>query len=96
MYAENIDELTQLLTEKFHQDLTKCFLANSTNWKSIIRYPNNLKGEILFKLSPAENYKEPKNLLDKLLSSIGFGNFDTTQNIDLTDKVKQELQNASR
>ena len=96
MYADNIDVLTQLLTDRFQQDINMCYLAGSTHWKSIVRYPEHLKGEPLFKLTHSENYKEPKNMFDKILSSIGLGNFDTTQNIDLTENVKQELKNACR
>ena len=95
-YADNIDELTQYLSTKFHQDLNETYLAGSTEWKSIIRYPLHLKGKTLFTLIPSATYKEPKTILDKILSSVGFGNFDTEQNITLTEDVQNELMNASR
>lgn len=95
-YADNIDELTQYLSDKFQQDLNAAYLAGSTEWNSIIRYPVHLKEKTLFTLTPSATYKEPKTFFDKILSSIGFGNFDTTKNITLTEEVLNELKNASR
>jgi hypothetical protein len=88
--------LTQYLSSKFHQDLNVTYLADSTEWKSIVRYPTHLKEKTLFTLTPSATYKEAKTFLDKILSSVGFGNFDTTQNITLTEEVKNELTNANR
>ena len=96
MYAENIEELTQYLSAKFQQDLNSTYLAGSTEWKSIIRHPLHLKEKKLFVLTPSTTYIEPTTFLDKLLSSVGFGNFDTTQNITLSEEVQNELTNASR
>ena len=95
-YAANIDNLTTYLSTKFDQDFNTTNLANSTEWKSSILYPTHLKDKMLFKLKPSSTYKTPKTLLDKILSSVGFGNFDTTQDIGLTEDVKNELANASR
>ncbi len=95
-YTDNIDEVTQYLTNRFHQNLSATHLANSTNWKSVIRYPLHLEGKALFTLTPSDNYKAPKTFFDKILSSVGFGGFDTTQNIALTEEVKNEVTNASR
>ena len=94
MYAKNIDKLTQYLSNKFHQDLNETCLANLTEWKSIIRYPAYLIGKTLFTLIPSSTYKEPKTFLEKILSSVGFGNFDRTQNITLTEEVKKKLIDA--
>jgi hypothetical protein len=93
-YADNIDDTTRYLSEKFHEDLNGSHLANSTEWKSIVRYPTYLKDKPLFILTPSDTYKIPVSFLDKILSSIGFGNFDTTQNISLTEDVKNELTKA--
>jgi hypothetical protein len=95
-YADNIDELTQYLSNKFQQDLNVTYLAGSTKWESIIRYPMHLKGKTLFSLVPSPTYNEPKTFLDKILSSVGFGNFDTAKKITLTEEVQNELTNASR
>jgi hypothetical protein len=96
LYVDNIDQLTQHLTDNLHQDLNSCYLTGSTVWKSTIRYPGHLKGETLFRLTPSKGYKTPRTFLDKIVFGLGLGNFDTTQTIDLTDAVKQELQNACR
>jgi hypothetical protein len=87
-YADNIEELTQYLSNKFHQDLNVTYLANSTEWKSIVRYPTHLKEKTLFTLTASATYKMPKTFLDKILSSVGFGNFNTIQNIALTEELK--------
>lgn len=95
-YAENIDAFTKLVSDKFQTDLSGSYLTGSTKWASIVRYPANLENKPLFKLMPSKKYKEPKTILDKLLYSLGFGNFDTTQNITLTEEVKTELTNTNR
>ncbi|HEV8506057.1 MAG TPA: hypothetical protein VGQ53_11675 [Chitinophagaceae bacterium] len=96
MYAENIDELTQYLSKKFNCDLNSTHFANSTEWKSIIRYPTNLKDKPLFTLELPNNYKSPKTYLSKILSSVVLGNINNVQNIVLTEDVKNELANACR
>lgn len=95
-YADNIDKLTKVLCNRFQSDLNVSYLTNSTTRNSIVRYPSNLKGHTLFVLTPSKKHKEPKTFLDKILSSVGLGNFDTTKDVDLTDEVKKELTNASR
>jgi len=37
-YARNIEELTQVLSIKFSQQLKESLLTGSTNWKSIVRF----------------------------------------------------------
>lgn len=93
-YADNIDELTKILCERFQPDLNISSLTNSTSWKSLVRHPLALKGQQLFVLTPSETYKEPKNFFEKLLAGIGLGNFDTTKDIDLTGEVKNVLSNS--
>ena len=96
MYADNIDNIIQFLTDKFDTEFKSNSLVNSTEWSSIIVYPTHLKGKTLFKLTPVDNYKEPKTFLDRILYSIGLGKFDTTKNIELTDEIKSELTRACR
>ncbi len=95
-YADNIDEMTTLLCKKFQTDLNVSYLTGSTQWASVVRHPTHLKNKEPFKLTPTENYNKPKTVFDKLLSSVGCGNFDTNQYINLTDEVKDALTNASR
>ncbi|MGN7784458.1 hypothetical protein ACTJIJ_08025 [Niabella sp. 22666] len=95
-YADNIDEVMQYLSDKFDHDLTSTHLANSTEWKSVVRYPSYLEDKELFKLTPSENYKAPKTLFYKILCAVGLGNFNTTQNITLTNEVKNQIANTSR
>lgn len=95
-YADNIDELTKILCDRFQPDLNISYLTNSTKWSSIVRHPSSLRGINLFVLTPTKNYKEPKTFFDKILSSVGLGNFDTTTDISLAEEVKIELTHASR
>jgi len=95
-YADNIDELTKHLSDKFQEKLGESNLINSSSWKSLVSYPKHLKGQPLFKLTPTETYKEPKSFFDKMLHGIGLGNFDTNKYIQLTDEVLAELSKASR
>ncbi len=95
-YANNIDELLQYLTKKFHDDFTKACLANSSEWNSIVLYPKHLKGKALFTLALSDTYKVPKTFLEKVTASVGFGNFNTTRNVTLTDEVRGELANVSQ
>ena len=95
-YADNIEELTKILCDRFQSDLNVSYLTNSTKWNSIVRHPSSLKGMNLFVLTPTKSYNAPKTFFDKILSSVGLGNFDTTKNISLTDDVKKVLTIASR
>jgi hypothetical protein len=90
-YADNIDTLTNMLCDKFQPDLNLSYLTSSTSWNSIIRHPSNLKGKQLFVLTPSATYKEPRNFFQRFLAGIGLGNFDTTNDINLTSDVKDEL-----
>ena len=80
-----------ILTNKFQEDFTKPCLANSTEWKSLVHYPGYLKDKALFTLVPSDTHKVSKTFLDKIISSVGSGSFDTTQSITLTDEVKEAL-----
>ena len=95
-YIENRDTLLNYLCTNFQNDFNISLLVGSFEWASVIRYPEHLKGESLFKLIPTEKYKEPKSFFDRVLNSIGLGGFDTNQYFELTDSVKNELTNSSR
>ncbi len=95
-YADNIEELTKILCDRFQPDLNVSYLTNSTQWNSIVRHPSGLKGINLFVLTPTKNYKKPRTFFDKILSIVGIGNFDKTKDIHLSDEVKNELRNTSR
>ena len=96
MYADNINQLFDILCTKFDPDLRENSLTGSTSWDSAILYPISLRGKKLFKLTPTETFKEPKTFFDKLLSSIGLGGHSTTRYVDLADEVKNEVTNACR
>ena len=47
-------------------------------------------------LTPSLGYKEPKTCLAKIFPSIGFGNYNTTNDIELTDEIKEALSSAGQ
>jgi hypothetical protein len=95
MYSDCIDRATQFLSDKFEMDLTKTHLAASTVWCSYVTYPLHLTSKAIFKLTEGDNYKAPKNYLNKLQYALGLGDFDTSRNIDLTDEIKAYLNSVS-
>lgn len=95
-YAYNIDELTQVIRTRFQPDFEGTILANSKSWNSVVRHPTYLKNQPLFELTPTKNYKKPKNFLQRLQYGLGFGDYNTSEHINLTDSIKKELNNASR
>ena len=64
MFAENINELLIVLSEKFNSEVGQTQLANSAKWNSKISHPKSLRGQKLFKIvekkiqleKDAENY----------------------------------------
>jgi hypothetical protein len=91
-YADNMNLLTQYLSNKFNQDFNTTHLAASTEWKSIVRYPIHLTGRALFTLTRSAILEKQKTFLDKIFSSVGIGNFHTASNIALTEEIKKELK----
>jgi len=92
-YADNIEELTEYLSKNFQKDFYSSYLTNSTSWNSVVRYPDPLKGKPLFTIIPTKSYKEPKTFLGKILHGCGWGKFDTTKVIRLSQEVENELKN---
>lgn len=95
VYAEGYDELMQYLSTLLGIDLTKAFLANSTNWKSYVRYPVNLERKELFVLIPPKGYKPATTIFRKIKLALGFGVYGKPWSIDLTEEVKAEITNAN-
>lgn len=87
-YANNIEELIEYLSSKFDPDLEVSVLAESTSWKSVVRYPVVLKGKQLFERVPSDCYNPPRNLLQKYLHAFGIGKFDTSMKIALSEEVR--------
>src|SRR5205085_12211646 len=47
IYADGMDDLKRHLSDVYNIDLSKYFLANSIEWHSYIRYPQDLEGKAL-------------------------------------------------
>ena len=96
LYADNRQELLSFLTTRFDTDFDQLFLTWSFEWASVVRYPKVLEGIALFKLVRPDTYKAPKNYFEKFMCGLGFGGFDTSMNIELSDEVQIHLQNICR
>ena len=87
-YAWNMEQLVDYLCEKFDPMLNQYQLANSTDWKSVVSFPVDLRGKELFQLEPSRIYKEPRNLFQKFLFYLGMRNFETSKEIMLSEEIK--------
>lgn len=94
-YAGNITQLIEELCKRFDPVLRERQLANSTEWSSVVSFPNNIRGTELFKLIPETASKKPTNLLRKLLFSLGLTKPDTSKNIVLSEEVQKVVNTYS-
>jgi hypothetical protein len=81
MYSENIEAIKDEVVKVFGYDHT-LGLVNSTDWKSIVIWPEIMKGKEFLKLEKLK----PKSFLEKLKSSV-FGSY--KMNLNLTGEVKK-------
>lgn len=93
VYADGIDALGEHLSGIFKIDFNKFFLANSTEWHSFVRYPEELEGKALFVIHPPEGYKSPKTPLQTMKSALGLGVYGKDWDFDLTDEVRFKIGN---
>ena len=82
VYALGAEEMLKELGQQINSRLS-VQLANSSDWKSIILWPNIFYGKELFSLTP----KQPANFREKLKSMIGFSKIE----IGLTDELIKYL-----
>ena len=94
-YAGNMEQLVDYLCEKFDPMLNQYQLANSTDWKSVVSFPVDLRGKELFQLEPSRIYKEPRNLFQKLLFYLGMRNFETSKEIMLNSCLHKSVSISS-
>ena len=92
IYAAGIDDLKQHLSTIYNTDLSKYFLANSTEWRSYIRYPQGLEGKPFFIFQAHAGYSKPTTFIHKLKSALGLGVYGKSWELDLTDEVKSTLK----
>lgn len=92
VYAEGIDALKQYMSALYDADLSTSFLANSTEWRSYIRYPQGLEGKPLFKFQAPKGYTQPTTFIHKLKSALGLGVYGKSWAFDLTDEVQSKLK----
>ncbi len=95
VYTDGFQELALYLTELFGIDFSKPFLANSTEWKSFVRYPKSLEGKELFVLTPPKGYKPPTTFLQNMKVALGLGVYGKDWEVDLTEEIKAEIAKAS-
>jgi hypothetical protein len=96
VYANGFQELAQHLCQLFRFDFSKPFLANSTGWKSIVRYPQIIEGKELFVFTPPKGYKPPTSFVQNMKAVLGLGVYGQRWRVDLTEEMKAEVASASR
>lgn len=94
-YAGNIEQLMEELSKRFDPIVKERQLANSTEWKSVVSYPKNIRGKQLFKLITVAKSAKPRNFFQRLLRYLGITNPDTSKDIVLSEEV-QEVLNGYR
>ena len=95
VYAEGFQELVQFLSQRFNIDFAIPFLTNGTEWKSFVRYPQNLEAKELFRLTPPRGYKPPTTILQNMKVALGLGVYGKDWEVQLADEVKVEIAKAS-
>jgi hypothetical protein len=95
-YVTNIDKLTKVLSDKFQTDLSQSYLVNSAQWKSLIRYPVELKGLPLFSIISYDNGCLHRTIWTRIINAVGFGKSKLKKQIELTVEVKTLLLNVRR
>lgn len=73
VYAEGFQELTSYLAKLYNIDFSKPFFANSTKYKTFVRYPISLEGKKLFVLTPPNSYKPPRTFFQSMKVALGLG-----------------------
>lgn len=95
VYAANIEDLIDVLANRFDEKLKYFQLADSTHWKSLVRYPRSIEGNELFaRKSTKEIYKQ-SNIFHKFFSFLGFRNYLTRYRIELSDSVKEQVAKSA-
>jgi hypothetical protein len=84
LYSKHIDTLLEYLGKKFDSSLAQTCLANSTDWRSIIRFPRQLAGKEFFSISKSPDL----SFFQRILASIGLGKYKRTVTMTLTLEVQ--------
>lgn len=95
LYADNADQLTEFLTQKFGHDLNQHHLTNSIIWNSVVVHPKHLTGQPLFAFT-MESVPKSKSLINRILNPLGREKFRKQHMVDLTEEVKSELAKVSK
>ena len=95
VYAANIEDLIDVLANRFDEKLKYFQLADSTQWKSLVRYPISIEGNELFAKKSTKEICKPSNIFHKLFSFLGFRNYITRYRIELSDSVKEQVAKSA-
>ena len=90
-YAENIQELTKFLSDKFQIDFNISYLTGSAKWKSIVRYPKHLEEQELFEIIPPTKEEINESVWNQIKNTFGL----LSGNIKLRSVVQSEIKNQN-
>jgi hypothetical protein len=90
-FTQNMPQLLDYLSHYFKTDFNLYDLSQTIRAKSIIRYPNGLKGKPLFNITPPKNYKPTATPLRQMLQRLLAPGI---WKLELTAEVKAFFQEA--
>lgn len=89
--TQQMQQLTDYLAYRFSTNFSIDDLSKTIRGKSLIRYPEELKGKRLFDFSPPPGYKLPLNKWQKIMNLFRMGRYRKKWKMDLTNEVKEFL-----
>lgn len=95
VYARGVDGLTEHLSKVYRIDFSKYFLANSTRWRSFVRYPTDIEGEELFVMELPKGYKPPASFFQQVKYALGIGVYSKSWEAGLSEAVRAKLARVS-
>jgi hypothetical protein len=91
-FTENMQQLKEYLAFHFKTAFPIDDLSITLRGKSLIRYPDDLKGHALFRFTPPYGYKTPLTTWQKIMSFLRLGTYSDNWQLELTDEVIAFLQ----
>jgi hypothetical protein len=86
--TQQMQELAEYLAYQFNTSFPIEELPKTIRGKSLIRYPETLKGKELFSFTPPPDYKLPLNNWQKIMNLLQIGRYRRKWKIELTNEVK--------
>ena len=89
-----MQQLSDYIAYHFHISFSIDQLPKTIRGKSLIRYPEVLKGKELFYFNEPANYKLPLSNWQKLLNILRLGKYGKKWRMELTSEVREFLNHS--